>query len=325
MMTLAEFLAEWQNDSPCLTVHTSGSTGNPKLLLVEKERMRQSALMTLSFLGLEKEDTALLCMPLDYIAGKMMVVRSVVGQLRLISVPPSGHPMADSAVRDVSIAFAAMVPLQVYNSMQVPEECERLKRITHLIIGGGAVDPDLEKCLHDFPNAVWSTYGMTETLSHIAMRRINGEHASSWYEPLPGVKVSQDADGCLVIHAPRVCEQTLKTNDIVELHADGQHFKILGRKDNVICCGGIKIQAEQVEELLKPHFSVPFYIAKMKDAKFGEIPVMVTESEDKTIVEDILRHVLPKYWIPRKIITVRKLPVTETGKPKRSVIPLNDG
>ena len=121
-MTLAEFLAEWQNDSPCLTVHTSGSTGNPKLLLVEKERMRQSALMTLSFLGLEKEDTALLCMPLDYIAGKMMVVRSVVGQLRLISVPPSGHPMADPAVRDVSVAFAAMVPLQVYNSMQVPEE-----------------------------------------------------------------------------------------------------------------------------------------------------------------------------------------------------------
>ena len=119
--------------------------------------------MTLSFLGVEKGETALLCMPLDYIAGKMMVVRSVVGQLKLISIPPSGHPMADPTVRDEPIGFAAMVPLQVYNSLQVPEERERLKNVSHLIIGGGAVDPDLENRLRDFPNAIWSTYGMTET------------------------------------------------------------------------------------------------------------------------------------------------------------------
>ncbi len=325
MMTLADFLSEWHDDSPWLTVHTSGSTGDPKPLRVEKERMRQSALMTLSFLGVEKGETALLCMPLDYIAGKMMVVRSVVGQLKLISIPPTGHPMADPTVRDEPIGFAAMVPLQVYNSLQVPEERERLKNVSHLIIGGGAVDPDLENRLRGFPNAIWSTYGMTETLSHIAMRRINGLQASSWYQPLPGVVISQDDEGCLVIHAPKVCAQELKTNDIVELHADGQHFKILGRKDNVICCGGIKIQAEQVEEILRPYLAAPFYIGKMKDAKFGEIPVLVSESLDKKTLEDIISHVLPKYWCPRKIVTVKKLPVTETGKPRRSVIPLNDG
>ena len=324
-MTLNEFLAEWHDDSPWLTVHTSGSTGVPKLMRVEKARMRQSALMTLSFLGLKKGDSALLCMPLDYIAGKMMVVRSVVGGLRLIDIPPTGHPMAVPAVRDAALDFVAMVPLQVYNSLRVPEEQAALRHVSHLIIGGGAVDEALENELRDFPHAVWSTYGMTETLSHIAMRRLNGSSASEWYEPLPDVKVRQDEDGCLVIQAPRVCGQELSTNDIVQIHPDGRHFKVIGRKDNVICCGGVKIQAEEVERMLIPFIDAPFYITKMKDKKFGEIPVLVTESKDKKIVEDIMKNVLPKYWVPQKLITVSKLPVTETGKPKRSVVPLNDG
>ena len=202
-MTLEEFLSEWNNGSDRVLVHTSGSTGKPKPMMVEKKRMLNSARITCDFLGLKPGDSALLCMSLDYIAGKMVVVRSIERHLHLISVSPSGHPLKDV---NEEITFAAMVPMQVYNTLQVPEERERLCRIRHLIIGGGAIDAALEQELRSLPGniAIWSTYGMTETLSHIALRRINGAEASEWYQPFDSVKISQTEEGCLVIDAPLV-------------------------------------------------------------------------------------------------------------------------
>lgn len=316
-MTLERFLQIWQDDSPRLLVHTSGSTGEPKPLWVEKSRMEASARMTLKFLRLREGDTALLCMPLDYIAGMMMVVRSIVGRLQLVDIVPSGHPLSDAAAGDRHIDFAAMVPMQVYNSMGVEKELERLRGIRRLIIGGGAVDDGMAERLKDFPHEVWSTYGMTETLSHVAMRRLNGPCASDLYEPLPGVEVSQSEEGCLIVDAPRVCHQALVTHDIVEMDADGRRFKVVGRIDNVICCGGVKIQAEKVEKMLKPWIDVPFMVAKEKNEKFGEIPVLVVEGKENKKLEDIIAHVLPKYWVPKKTLFVTRLPLTETGKPRR--------
>ena len=293
-MTLEEFLDEWNNDSERVLVHTSGSTGAPKPLWVEKRRMEASARITCDFLGLKEGDTALLCMPLD--------------QLPRV------------------LTFAAMVPMQVYNSLQVPEERERLRQIRHLIIGGGAIDDALARELKDFPNYVWSTYGMTETLSHIALRRLNGAEASEWYTPFDNVRISQSEDGCLVIDAPEVCAERLVTNDIVEI-SQGR-FRVVGRKDNVICSGGIKIQAEEVERALKPYLHVPFMITKRKDEKFGEIVVMMVEDrgerreergerrEDslKTRLQRLCREHLPKYWQPRDFVFVERIPMTETGK-----------
>ena len=318
-MTLEEFLDEWHNDNDCIVVKTSGSTGTPKLLRVEKRRMEASARMTLRFLGLHPGQTALLCMPLDYIAAKMMVVRALVGNLRLVAVEPSGHPLADAGVGDTPIDFAAMVPLQVYDTLLVPEEKERLRKVGQLIIGGGAVSHSLARELACLPNPAWSTYGMTETLSHVAMRRLNGPQPDSWYTPLEGVDIGQDNDGCLTIDAPLICPHLLHTNDMVRLHDDGQRFMVLGRKDNVVCCGGVKIQAEEVEERLQPYIDAPFFVGKEKDDKFGEILVLVVEKRDKKLLEDIIGNVLPKYWRPRKIYSVEKLPLTETGKPKRLV------
>ena len=346
-MTLEEFLQEWNNDSERVLVHTSGSTGKPKPMWVEKRRMEASARITCDFLGLKEGDTALLCMSLDYIAGKMMVVRSLVRNLKLIVVEPTGHPLADATPLQLprggekvpeqtsspsgkvgrGVVFAAMVPMQVYNSLQVPEERERLKQIKHLIIGGGAIDEAMASELKDFPNYVWSSYGMTETLSHIALRRLNGVEASDWYTPFAHVQISQNEDGCLVIDAPEVCAERLVTNDIVEISEAG--FRIIGRKDNVICSGGIKIQAEEVERALKPYLHVPFMITKRKDTKFGEVVVMMIEDrgerrEDreerdslKTRLQRLCREHLPKYWQPRDVVFVEKIPMTETGKPAR--------
>lgn len=323
-MDLEAFLAEWHNDSPTVLVHTSGSTGKPKPMLVEKRRMQASARITCRFLGLHEGDTALLCMPLDYIAGKMMVVRALTCGLQLVSVPPSSHPLATSHLSPFPsrLDFAAMVPLQVWNSLQVPEERHRLMHIRHLIIGGGAIDQALASQLADFPHQVWSTYGMTETLSHIALRRLNGPEASDWYTPFDGVTLSLTDEGCLVISAPAVHEGPLVTNDIAELSppatADSpRRFRILGRKDNVVCSGGIKIQIEEVERLLRPHLHVPYMITKAPDEKLGEQVVLLTESKTVGDVLALCRLHLPKYWVPRRILSVDRLPLTETGKPAR--------
>lgn len=317
-MTIEEFLAQWNDTSDVIEVHTSGSTGKPKRLLVEKRRMVNSARITCDFLGLKEGDSALLCMPLDYIAGKMVVVRSLVSHLHLISVMPSSHPLKDVTQ---PIDFAAMVPLQVYSSLQEPAERERLMSIRHLIIGGGAIDDSLESQLQQFPNAVWSTYGMTETLSHIALRRISGENSSLWYSPLDGVDVSLSSDSCLEIYAPQVNPEKLHTNDIAELRTlpDGsKEFRILGRKDNVIDSGGIKIQAEEVERLLRPHLSCGFMITKVSDARLGEAVTLLVESDDVDNILAVCKHVLPRHWVPRHIFPESHIPITETGKPARA-------
>lgn len=311
-MSLEEFLLEWRSDSPYVEVKTSGSTGEPKRMMVEKRRMMNSARITCDFLGLKPGDTALLCMSLDYIAGKMMVVRSIERNLKLITVEPSGHPLTEDSKYDL----VAMVPMQVYNSLQVPEEKERLMQIKHLIIGGGAIDESMEEELRDFPNAIWSTYGMTETLSHIALRRLNGKEASEWYEPFPSVKVRLNEEGCLVIDAPEVCEETLVTNDIAEIEASGRRFRILGRKDNVICSGGIKIRTEEVERTLKPYLDAPYMISKRPDPKFGEIVVLLTEG-DISDAREACERILPKYLQPKDYFRVDRIPLTETGKPAR--------
>ncbi len=324
-MVLEEFLNEWHNDRPTVLVHTSGSTGKPKPMWVEKEKMLNSARVTCDFLGLKPGDTALLCMPLDYIAGKMVVARAIERHLRLVSVKPSGHPLASAD----AATFAAMVPLQVYNSLKVAEERAKLMQIKHLIIGGGAIDAELARELQSFPNHVWSTYGMTETLSHIALRRLNGDAASQWYTPFDGVEISKDEDDCLVIDAPLVHDGVLKTNDRVELRTDNltgkRQFRILGRKDNVIDSGGIKIQIEDVENRLRPCLPMPFMITKMPDRKFGEVVVLLYEGDSVSIdnlssdrLHDLCAKALPAYWVPKHFVNVDHLPMTATGKPARA-------
>ena len=318
-MTLSDFYSEWNDGKAFVKVRTSGSTGKPKDMLVEKKRMLASARITCDFLGLKSGDTALLCMSLDYIAGKMVVVRSIERGLCLISVEPSSHPLKD--IVEIP-TFAAMVPMQVIKSLQVPEETEKLKQIKQLIIGGGAIDSHLAEVLKSFPNNVWSTYGMTETLSHIALRKLNGEEASLWYTPFPSVKISISKEGTLVINAPEVCPEELITNDIAEINECGQ-FRIIGRKDNTINTGGVKVQIEEVERLLteKSGLKDGFRISWRKHQVLGQEVVMLVDAsmtEKKMALLKSAISTLPKYWQPKDIVAVDTLPMTETGKPDRA-------
>ena len=312
---LLQFLQRWFDDSPVLTVHTSGSTGVPKQLTVEKARMMQSARLTCEALRLRRGDKALLCMNLRYIGAMMVVVRSLVAGLNLIVRPASGHPLCDV---DTPLRFAAMVPLQVYNTLHTPAERRLLEQVETLIIGGGAVDGALLDAIRLLPGAVYSTYGMTETLSHIALRRLNGEEASDYYTPFSSVSLSQSADGALVIDAPLVCGEVLHTNDIVRLRADGS-FLVVGRRDNIINSGGIKIQAEEVERLLRPLIAGRFVVTSVPDARLGQAVVLLGEElPELSWLKGRAEAVLPPYHCPRHFCKVAAVPQAGNGKIDRA-------
>ena len=307
------FLSEWFNESQVMTIQTSGSTGIPKSIVVSKEKMIQSAQMTCSFLKLNKGDKSLLCLPLQFISGQMMVVRALTFKLDLIIRNPSGHPLADvySPLR-----FAAMTPMQVYNSLQVPEEKERLMRIEILLIGGGAIDSELSRILQTFPHAVYSTYGMTETLSHIALLRLNGAEASKYYTPFPSVRLSLSPEKTLIIEAPMVADEIIYTNDIAELLPDGR-FRILGRRDNIINSGGIKLQAEEIEERLRSVISGNFVITSVPHPKFGEAVVLL-KTKEQSISQEKINTLLPVFQRPKYIFETEAIPLTATGKIDRA-------
>jgi o-succinylbenzoate---CoA ligase len=317
-LELFRFLMDWFNDSEEMTVHTSGSTGEAKPIRVRKSQMMESACATCDILGLKPRQTALLCLSLSFIAGKMMVVRALVADLDMYFVLPNGYPMQYA---DKNYNFAAMVPMQIFNSLQLAEEKERLRRIGTLLIGGGPISKKLENILQDFTNPIFVTYGMAETLSHVALRRINGPEASEYYKPLPNVKISLNEEGCLIIDAPMVNEYLLITNDRAEILPDGR-FRILGRQDNVINTGGIKVQAEALEAFLSDFIDVPFAITSQSDEKFGEIVVLVVEGSinEPLLTQTLHAENLAAPEFPKRIVSIESLPRTDSGKINRAVL-----
>ena len=191
--------------------------------------------------------------------------------LNLVTAEPSSTPLAQLKQ---TVDFAPLVPMQALNTLQQSNGREQLAKARTILLGGGFVDPALEAALQPCNTAVFASYGMTETLSHIALRRLNGENASDWYTPFDSVNIRLSEEGTLIIHAPNVCAEELTTNDIAEIDKEG-NFRILGRKDNTINSGGVKIQIEQVEELLKTKLHIPFQITATPDKKFGEIVTLL--------------------------------------------------
>lgn len=313
---LQAYRHEWRSSGPTMTVHTSGTTGEPRLLVVQKSRMEASARRTCSALSLQPGDSALLCMPLRYIAAQMMVIRAEIWPLRLTAVHPSSHPLEHI---DFTPDFIAMTPMQAYTTLQTPSERDRLMSIRVVLLGGGEISDELEMLLRNHPGQVWSSYGMTETLSHIALRRINGPEASPSYIPLRDVGVNVDSvTGTLIVHDPVTNDSPLHTHDIARIHDDGT-FTIEGRTDNIICSGGIKISLESLERILLPHLSIPFLLTGTPDPKLGQALTFVFEGT-KEQIPDIriqLRRWLTGPHFPRIFRAIDTLPRTETGKLKR--------
>lgn len=309
------FLQEWHSGADTLRLRTSGSTGNPKEIIVRKQQMWQSARATCRFLNLKPGDKALLCLPLNYIAGKMMVIRALYAGLDLFPVEPTGTPLDRT---ENAFDFAAMIPLQVINSLQTAVGKKKLAQIKTLIIGGSPLDETLESKLRSFPHSVYSTYGMTETLSHIAMRKVNGSDACDRYAPLPDVSLSLTNDSRLIVQAPGICDTSLETNDIAELYPDGR-FRILGRSDNIINSGSIKIQIEAVEKTLRAQLGGNLAITSVPHPKLGEaVALLIEPSIHPDMAEKTIKELLPRYQQPRWIATVENIPQTGNGKTDRA-------
>ncbi|WP_288460220.1 AMP-binding protein [uncultured Chryseobacterium sp.] len=308
------FLNEWFSDSDTVKVQTSGSTGTPKVFDIEKSRMMNSAEMTCNFLGLQEGDTALICLPVEYISGKMMVVRSMMRKLKLIVTDPSVKPVE---TLDRKIDFCAMTPLQVENSL------DKLYLIKNLIIGGAAVSEDLKKKMQealktsDSENFIFETYGMSETLSHIGLKQILPE-PEEYFTVFENVEISLDERNCLRIYAPKLNPDILQTNDLVEIKNKKQ-FKFLGRIDNVINSGGAKIFPEQLEALVKKEIPNEVVFLGIDDVSLGQKLIAVIEGEKSDDLIKKIREIQfeKSFHKPKEIIFVEKIPRTPNGKINR--------
>ena len=311
---LGDFLAQWWSDTPTMPLHTSGSTGKPKLLHATKAAMAASAAATCRAFGLSPGNSALLCLPLRYIAGQMMIVRAIVGGLNLIVTEPSSTPLAGLLH---NIDFAPLVPMQVASTLNQPEGAASLARIQTLLLGGGFVDTALEARLQALPCRVFTSYGMTETLSHIALRAANGPQRSDYYTPLSGVSLSLSSAGTLQISVPYLGITHLTTNDRAEIVPDGR-FRILGRVDAVINSGGVKIQAEDIERELHTHTGLQVVVLPLPHPVLGQCVALLWEGEAQQ--EAALRAAcatLPRYHQPLHLQRC-VLPRTESGKIARA-------
>lgn len=312
---LADFLNEWLSPESTITLHTSGSTGKPKLMRASKDAMRASAKLSCEIFQLKNESKVLLCLPLRYIAGKMMVVRALVSGAELVLQEPCSTPL-EKLIEPVD--FAPLVPMQAATTLQQPNGKEQLERARCILLGGGFINTSLEEELQHVNSRIYASYGMTETLSHIALRYVNGPERSEWYTPLRGIHIRLTPESTLSISAPHLGITQLTTNDIAELNPDGR-FRICGRKDAVINSGGIKIQAEDVEQALTAATNLALIVVPAPDAVLGQCVAILWEgplSAEAQLREAI--SALPAYHRPRIIRHASSLPRTATGKLSRS-------
>ncbi|WP_329905300.1 AMP-binding protein [Porphyromonas pogonae] len=318
--SLTEFLGKWFDGRDSIEVKTSGSTGAPKTMVVKKKRMMNSAMATCSFFGLSAHDRVLLCLPLDYISGMMMVIRALVAQLDLYYVQSSSHPLDTDFTGNPDFRFIAMTPMQLSCAMSVKKEEEKLNRSGIILVGGGQIPLSLEQETDRLQCKVYSSYGMTETLSHIALRKVNGSDKSKFYSPLPGVKLTLSKDDTLIIDAPHINQNILYTNDVALLN-DNNTFAIVGRRDNVINSGGIKIHPEKIEEQLKDIVTTNFALTSVADEVLGERLVMLLEKAAQYDLVDLklqIKAQIPSLYAPKEIYAVQAVPMTETHKINRA-------
>lgn len=313
------FLNDWFSNQKTISVQTSGSTGFPKTIALRKEFMVNSALATASYFVLPQKTTALLCLPTTYIAGKMMLIRALTLGWHLDIVEATSKPL-DGISKNYD--FSAMVPLQLENSL------EKLHFIKKLIVGGGVISNQLQEKLQTTDCKVFATFGMTETITHIAVKKLNHfKKTPNFYEVLPFINIYKDQRDCLVIEAKNLSEKVLFTNDVVQLISKNQ-FDWLGRFDNVINSGGIKLHPEKLEEKLSKVIENRFFVSGIFDEKLGQKLILIFENKvdednQQILKEKILSKIrnlklLSRFEIPKEIFFIDEFIETNSGKIQRN-------
>ena len=307
------FLIDWLNNDDYLYVNTSGSVGQSKTIKLLKQAMVHSAIATGDFFGLEPGDTALHCLPSHFIAGKMMFVRALVLGLEIDFVEPSAHPIFDY---EKTYDFCAMIPLQLKHTINYTQN------IKTIILGGSKVTKPLLEKIKVNTSKFYETYGMTETVTHVAVRQLKSKAAAgeSYFKALEYVSFEQDERQCLIIHAPKLLKDAVVTNDIVDLKS-ATSFNLLGRFDNVVNSGGVKLFPEQIEEKLQPVIDERFIIASEEDPTLGEKLILIVENprDSAESIGNRIKYLkgLTKFEVPKEIYTIDKFKETVNGKIQR--------
>lgn len=307
---LGDFLLDWLDQSDYIYLKSSNNESENKKILFDKQSLVNSAISTGNFFGVTVGDSALHCLPVNYIAGKMMLIRAMILGLEIDLISPSKNPFyKNQKIYD----FVAMTPTQAFHSL--PE----LEKVRKLIIGGAYVSVALQKALLNAKVNAFETYGMMETLSHIAVR--NMEDPISEFRCLPEFQVRQDERKCLVIDAPKLKIENLITNDEVEVF-DSKHFRLIGRIDNMIEIGSLKLNPEQIERKLSENFSFHYFIDTYSDSPSNKKLVLVVKFDKKIKLEKIHQQIkncvsLEDYEIPKAIVCFENFIQTHSGKIKR--------
>ena len=311
---IGDFLTDWLSASEYITAYTSGTTDTPKEIQLSKQHMVNSAINTADFFDLEPGNSALHCLPGNYIAGKMMLVRAIAFGLEIDLTEPTASPIFDY---DKTYDFSAMVPLQLSHMV------DYIGNIKNILVGSAVVSNKLKARIQKCPGNIFETYGMTETCTHIAARRLNNFDRSplpedQWhlFTALPNVNISQDLRGCLVIDAPYISTREIITNDIIKIHSD-RTFDWLGRMDNMINSGGVKLYPEVIENKLSKHLMQRFFVASKADELLGQKLILVVEGKSNSVDKSVFTD-LDKYEIPKEIYYLPKFIETFSGKIQRT-------
>lgn len=317
--SLFQFIQQWMSSKDTFTLHTSGSTGAPKKIILSRAQFQQSAQRTIQALNLTSGSTAFICLDTKYIAGKMMAVRALEGHLKIIATEPVSNPLATEILFD----FTAVVPIQLQEIIRTEKSRKILDQCKVVIVGGASVNSQIEKEVKQLSCAVYATYGMTETVSHIALQRLNGKESVDFFTTLPGIFIDTDERGCLVI---TLSKEKIITNDLVTILSPTT-FRLLGRIDHVINSGGVKIFPEKIEKVIDQYLSKlgitrAFFTAGVPDERLGQKLILVIEGESlpKTVEGSLAHHLketLDRYEVPRQIIYLPAFSRTETGKINR--------
>lgn len=313
-----DFIQEWEGVKTTIEVFTSGSTGEPKRLLLEKEKVKISAKATGDFFGFKKGQSLLLNLSSGYIAGKLMIVRAIEHEMNLIIAPNLVNPLLDVSDK-LKVDFGAFVPYQLKAILANPVTRKRYERITNVIIGGAPMSLELEKQVRELANNTFATFGMTESITHFALRNVSKDEA--FYTCLKGFSVSQDERGCLILEPNAVIDDATVTNDLIELKYE-QQFIWKGRADYVVNSGGVKLSPELIEQKVAHLFTDNrFYFIGRKSEQFGEELVLYIEGDgvDDNGLKAALKNVLSKYEMPKAICYRAKFKETHTGKVKRNL------
>ncbi|GLR18108.1 AMP-binding protein [Portibacter lacus] len=298
---------KWNDTSEFFEITTSGSTGKPKVILLEKSKMAASARISLSYFGLKENDRVLLAIPADKIGGTMLIIRSIIGNLKLEYIEPKLDPFYNIDL-EKNIQFCSLTPSQLASIYQNPSSLNQLRKIDKILLGGSAVPTSLLEKIHEETGQFYHSYGMTETISHIAVKNLSKSEIA--FHALDNVDFEVNVESQLIIHAPEILDQPLLTNDIVDLKGPKKMIW-KGRKDNVVNSGGLKLLIEEIEEKIKLEFDGEFYLTKVSDDILGEKLVMITKATPPLFKN------LSKYEKPKHIHLVEEFSYTENGKLRR--------